>query len=106
MDLRRSDLIDGWIVSQKLNKIRVKFLKFYIVERLWNTGNQHHLLETCLKNFSPVKSMSIVPSDRRVRTAQRGFEKRVNDSHEPNHLRQPNAAASKGANRTHGNGIR
>ncbi len=66
MDLRRFDLIDGWIVSQKLKKIRVKFLKFHLVEPLWNTGNQCHLLESLLKNFSPGKSLSIVPADRLV----------------------------------------
>lgn len=71
-DLRRNDLIDGGFISQKLNKIRVKFLKFYVVERLWNTGNEFQLLERIFKKFNPEKSLFIVRLDRCVGAAHRG----------------------------------
>jgi hypothetical protein len=44
-DLRDFDLIDGGYISEKLNKKRVKFLKFYPVERLWNTAMPAKMLE-------------------------------------------------------------
>jgi hypothetical protein len=51
------DLIDGGDVSEKLSKIPVKFLKFYAVERLWNTEANGKPSELFQNEFSPEKTM-------------------------------------------------
>lgn len=75
-DLRGIRLIDGGVISEKLNKIRVKFLKFSFVERLWNTGNQIDLLESVLKKFSPGKSVALSASTVALRQPVGGADKR------------------------------
>jgi hypothetical protein len=50
----------GNIASAKLSNVRVKFLKFDPVERLWNAGRKFSLLERIQKSFPTEKSLFIV----------------------------------------------
>jgi hypothetical protein len=57
--LRKIQLIGGSLVSENLTKIRVKFLKFHPVERLWNAVRKFCLLDAFQKQFRRGESLSI-----------------------------------------------